>query len=217
MKILILGGTGRTGQYLIKEAIGRGHIVHALVRQPEKLKISSDQLLIYQGIPTQQEDLKKAMEDCEGIISALNISRKSDFPWSKIVSPPDLLSASINNVVELAPLFKIDRLIVISAAGVGDSAKFMPGWFSWIIHHSNIGITYKDHDRQEQILKDSNLRWTAVRPVGLTNSEKDKPVMIAEPGVQKPGFTISRKIVARFMIDILEKDQYIQKAPIISQ
>jgi putative NADH-flavin reductase len=217
MKLLILGGTGRTGQFLIKEALDRGHTVHALVRRPEKLKVSSDHLLFFQGTPTRLEDLKKAMEGCNAVLSALNISRKSDFPWSKIVSPTDLLSTSIGNVVKLAPLNNIDRVIVISAAGAGDSAKYSPGWFKWIISHSNIGITYKDHDRQEQLLKDSNLRWTAVRPVGLSQSEKDKPVRVTVPGVEKPGFTISRKNVARFMLDILEQDQYIHEAPIISE
>ncbi len=217
MKLLILGGTGRTGQFLIKEALDRGHTVHVLVRHPEKLKISPERLVIFKGMTTQREDLGKAMEGCEVVLSALNISRKSDFPWARMVSPPDLLSASIGMVVELAPIYNLDRVIVISAAGAGDSAKYLPGWFSWIINHSNIGITYQDHDRQEKILKDSNLRWTVVRPVGLTNSEKDKRVKVTVPGVEKPGFTISRKNVARFMIDILEQDRYIQKMPIISE
>ena len=153
MKILILGGTGRTGHYIVNEALNRGHSVNALVRYPEKLKVNSDRLVTSQGTPTNREDLKKAMKDCEVVLSALNISRKSDFPWSKLVSPPDLLSESMRNVVELARLFNIKRIIMITAGGVGDSNKYLPGWFRWIIHNSNIGITYKDHERQEQILK----------------------------------------------------------------
>ena len=182
MKILVLGSTGRTGQHLTSEALNRDHFVHALVRDPGKLQISSDRLVIYQGTPIQKEDLKKAMEGCEAVISALNISRKTDFPWAKIVSPPNLLSESIRQVVDLAPELGINRVIVISAAGVGDSEKYLPGWFRWMINSSNIGVTYKDHNLQEQLLKDSSLRWTAIRPVGLSNSQKDKAVRVPIQG-----------------------------------
>jgi uncharacterized protein YbjT (DUF2867 family) len=217
MKILILGGTGRTGRYFLNDALERGHTAHVLVRDPGKLTIHSDRLTVIQGVPIREEDLKEAMAGCEAVVSALNISRKSDFPWAKRISPPDLLSTSIHQVVNLAPVLGIDRVIVISAAGVGDSEKYMPRWFRWIINSSNIGITYRDHNLQEQLLRDSKLRWTAVRPVGLSNSEKDKPVRVTIPGVQKPGFTIGRKNVARFILDILEHDQYVHETPIISE
>jgi uncharacterized protein YbjT (DUF2867 family) len=217
MKILILGATGRTGKHLVREALDRGHSVQALARYPEKLKTTHERLSVIRGTPLSRDDLMEAMKDCEAVLSALNISRKSDFPWSKITTPTDFLSKSIQNVTVLAPLVNIERIIIMSAAGAGDSAQYLPGWFRWIIHHSNIGITYKDHDRQENILMDSNLRWTIVRPVGLTNSEKDKPVRVTVPGVEKPGFTISRKNVARFMIDILEKDQFIHEKPTLSE
>ena len=217
MKILILGGTGRTGRHLVGEALDRGHIVHVLVRYPGKLMCQDDRLIVFKGTPLSREDLEEAMKDCEAVLCALNISRKSDFPWSKLVTPPTFLSESMHHVVELAPRFDLQRVITITAAGVGDTAQYTPGWFRWIINHSNIGITYEDHNRQEQILMESRLRWSIVRPVGLTNSEKNKPVKVSVPGVEKPGFTISRKNVARFMIDILEKDQYIQEAPTISE
>ncbi len=217
LNILILGATGRTGQYLVREALDRGHTVHALVRNPEKLKISSDQLVIKRGTPEYREDLETALKDCDAVLSALNISRKSDFPWSNVLTPPNFLSEVMQNVVDLASQVNLKRVIVVTAAGVGDSAIYTPGWFRWIINHSNIGVTYKDHERQEQVLINSQLLWTIVRPTGLSNSEKDKPVRVAVPGVEKPGFRISRKNVARFMIDILEQDQYICKKPTISE
>jgi uncharacterized protein YbjT (DUF2867 family) len=161
--------------------------------------------------------LEEAITGCDAILSALNISRKSDFPWSKLVSPPNFLSESMANVVLLATRLDIQRVIVITAAGVGDSARYTPGWFRWIIRHSNIGITYEDHERQEQALTNSTLRWTIVRPVGLTNAEKEKPVRVTVPGLEKPGFTISRMNVARFMIDILEQDKYVHDKPTISE
>jgi len=217
MKILILGSTGRTGKWLVREAINRGHHVHALVRNPAKLSVKSEKLITFSGSPLNEEEMNQAMEGCEAILIALNISRKSDFPWAKVLSPENLLSETMKNIIEQAPEQGIKRVITITAAGVGDSAKYLPGWFSWIIRNSNIGVTYRDHERQEKLLMESKLDWTIVRPVGLSNSEKDKPVKVTIPGVEKPGFTISRKNVARFMIDSLEKGQYIQETPTISE
>ena len=62
MKILLLGATGRTGRWILEEAIGRGHIVHALVRDPAKLKITNGRLILFEGTPTDSVALEKAMQ-----------------------------------------------------------------------------------------------------------------------------------------------------------
>jgi len=41
MRILVLGGNGGSGRHLVNEALIRGHDVHALVRDPDKLGIIS--------------------------------------------------------------------------------------------------------------------------------------------------------------------------------
>ncbi len=217
MKILILGGTGRTGKWLITEALNRGHMVHALVRDKQRIPLKSGLLIPFEGNPANKDDLANAILGCDSILNALNISRQSEFPWSRLITPENFLSTVTGNVIDLCQKRDIDRYIVITAAGVGSSAHEIPGWFRWLIRHSNIGTIYKDHEKQEALLRMTSLHWTVVRPVGLTDKTVDKDIMISFEGRPKPGMTISRKNVARFMIDVLERKKYIHQTPTISE
>lgn len=217
MKILVLGATGRTGNVIVKQALERGLHVNALVRDTARLASRDDQLKIFEGTPYEKKDIEKAIKGVDAVISALNVNRKSDFPWARLVAPPDLMSRSIANSVELMKAQGIKRIIVISAAGAGDSKENTPGWFRWIINNSNIKYAYRDHDRQEELLKASGLDWTALRPTGLSGKESDKKLVITTKDGPRPGFMISRQAVAKFILDILEDPEYYSKAPVISQ
>jgi uncharacterized protein YbjT (DUF2867 family) len=215
MKILILGATGRTGSLLLKEAINEGYVINVLLRDKNKLQISSPLLTVFEGTPTDKETLLPAMQGCQAILSTLNISRISDFPWAPLRSPENLLSASMKNIIELANQSNIKRIIITTAWGVNETKKDIPAWFRWLIDHSNIGYPYRDHEMQENLLKQSTLSWTAVRPVSLTNSVKNKNVQVSINNSPKPGLTISRQNVARFMIKVLQEDLYVKQAPTV--
>jgi hypothetical protein len=195
--------------------LDRGYIVNVLVRDKNGLTIHPN-LSVFEGTPTDKKALGNAMENCEVVISALNISRNSDFPWSQLRTHPYFLSESIGNVIELGTGLGVKRVLVLSAWGVGDTRNDIPWWFKWLIDHSNIGIAYLDHERQEKLLVDSGLEYTAIRPVGLINSETEKEVLVSLTSAEKPGLTISRKSVARFIVSILENDWYVNQMPVVS-
>ena len=215
MHILILGATGRTGRFLLEQALQRGHHVHVLVRNRSKLKLDHVHLTLFEGSPGDVGALDNAMKGCEAVLSALNISRTSDFPWAKLRTAADFLSSVMKTIVELAPRHGISRIIFVSAWGVAETRKDIPGWFRWFIDHSNIRYPYDDHARQEDILKKTSLQWTAVRAVGLTNSNNTKEVMVSLNNIPKPKILISRRHVAAFMLDALEKDLYVGELPVV--
>ncbi len=74
--------TGRTGKWVLKEALDHGHMVHALVRNKTKIEPNAH-LVVFEGSPSDEELLAKARSDCNAIISVLNISRMFYFPWAK--------------------------------------------------------------------------------------------------------------------------------------
>mgnify|MGYP000939476663 CR=1 FL=1 len=120
MTILLLGATGRTGRHLLQQALDRGHTVHALVRDPAAIKLNHSNLRLFEGSPLDREKLSVAMEGTEAIVSALNVSRTSDWPWAPLRSPADLLSKCAGYLQELATARGIQRLVVMSAWGVAD-------------------------------------------------------------------------------------------------
>jgi putative NADH-flavin reductase len=217
MHILILGATGRTGRILLSEALKRGHRVTVLVSHKGSLKINPDLVEVHEGTPLNKFTLTEAMRGCDAILSTLNISRVSDFPWSRLRTSKDFLSASMKHIIEAANDNHIKRIIITTAWGVAETKKDIPFWFRWLIDNSNIRYPYRDHAQQELLLKASDTNWTIIRPVGLTDSEKEKEIKVTLNNKPKPSLTISRMNVALFMLDVLEKNLYCKQCPVISE
>jgi uncharacterized protein YbjT (DUF2867 family) len=216
-KLLILGSTGRTGKYLLEEALERDFEVNVLVRDTQKVKITSEKLTIFEGNPANKEDLTKALQGCTHVLSALNISRNSDFPWSGLRTPKDFLEKTIRNLINLSKTNPLKNVMVISAWGVAETKQDIPFWFRWMIDFSNIKYGYWGHEQQEKLLQNSDLNYTIIRPVGLANFEKPKPIIVKKNISPKPNFLISRKNVAGFMLDVLEKEEFFREVLVVSE
>jgi putative NADH-flavin reductase len=214
MKILILGITGRTGSLIASEAIKRGHKVVGIARDSGKVTVTGAEVIT--GTPYDFNTVRKAMVGCDAIISALNIFPKSDGLFGKIKSPMDTMSVSMKNTVKAMGEKDIKRIVVMTALGVGDSAKELPGFFAFIVKISNIKYAYADHNLQEKVLENSNLDWTIVRPVGLNDKNDNLSIRYNLKGEGKITSMISRNAVAHFMLDCIEMGQFIKQKPGIS-
>jgi len=217
MHILILGSTGRTGRILLSEALRRGHKVTVLISHKGALKIKPELVEVFEGTPLNKFTLSDAMKGCDAMLSALNISRISDFPWSKLRTSKDFLSESMKHIIDAAAENDLKRIIITTAWGVAETRKDIPAWFRWLINNSNIRYPYYDHEHQEQMLKSSDMDWTIVRPAGLTDSMKNREVKVTLNNQPKPSLMISRRNVALFMLDVLEKNLYNKQCPVISE
>ena len=65
-----------------------------------------------------------------------------------------------------------NRIITISAWGVGESIGKIPKLFKFLIRFSNLKYPYIDHAVHEKVIEDSNLDWTIIRPTALINERK---------------------------------------------
>ena len=216
MNVLILGATGRTGKLALEECLERGFKVSCLVRNKNKIHIKHKNLAVFTGNPTDYFALSQAAEGCNYLISALNISRTSDFPWAKLRTPETFLSDVMKNILILSKEVDLLKIVLCSAWGVGESNKDLPGWFKWLINNSNIKVAYQDHEKQENLLMGSDLNWTIIRPVGLINSTKKQHIVESFGNNPKPTLTISRKSVAKYMVDALVNQALVTKIPVIS-
>lgn len=66
------------------------------------------------------------------------------------------------------------------------------------------------------MLEDSGLEWTIVRPVALRDDNNDLAVMHNLNGNGRITSFISRNAVAHFMLDCIEKGEFIRQKPAIS-
>lgn len=215
-KILLLGATGRTGKLLLKLAMNRGFVIHCLSREVNRIK-KHDRIIVFEGRTDNPHDVKRAIKGCDFVISTLNISRKSDFPWANLRTPKTFLSDTMSILVELAKKENIKRICICSAWGVSETIDQIPFWFKWIILNSNISYAYLDHERQERILQSSGLDWTIVRPVGLYNSKRLRAIKETKDNYPKPSLLISRLSVADYMLSSLFNKELIKKKIVISR
>lgn len=215
-KIAIFGASGRTGAHILEEVVTRGYIPVCLVRKESKDKITERRAFSIIGTPLEYNDVFEVIDGCDAVLVALNISRKSDWPWARVITPTSLLDIAAKNIVMAMKNAGVRRVITISAWGVGDSYKEVNWLFRFLINKTKVGIAYAGHADQEKIFRQSGLDWTAVRPVGLTNETFNWPIRVSFNGEKKLGMTISRKNVAKFMLDILEDKKYFQTTPSIS-
>jgi putative NADH-flavin reductase len=203
MNILILGATGRTGRLVAQTAIAKHHKVTAIIR--DKSKATLPEVIYLEGSPCDPQLLRTALKGIDAVVVSLNINRTSDNPYAKVISPLTLISDTINVLIPAMERSGVKRLISVSASGVGDSWKDIPFVGRLFIRHSNIWKAYEDHERQEKIIRQSGLDWTIVRPVMLN----DKNVDSFKISKGKPtGSSVSRRGIAKLILDALELDQH---------
>jgi len=215
MKILLFGATGRTGKIILQKALKDGHEVTAIVRDPSKLDRSNAKII--QGTPYDRETVMKAMNGCDVVISTLNVSRVSDNPWAKLRSPKDTISHSIQNALEAMKENNSKRIIVMGVLGAGESWSKMPFIFKLVISSGNLKYAYKDHTRQEELLAASDSDWTVIRLPMLTEEEGEKDILVKRLNDDtKLNRKINRESVARFILNILEDENYYKSIVAIS-
>lgn len=214
MKILILGISGRTGRLVAEEAIRRGHKVIGISRDPDNVVLKDAEII--KGTPYDRETVRKAIDGCDAVISTLNLFPTSQGLFKKIRTPLDLMSVSIKNTISAMEESGIKRIILMTAIGVGNSASQLSRFFTLLKSISNLRFAYADHERQEQILEDTSLDWTIVRPVGL--DDKNDNLSVVSDVVEKVRIKsmISRNAVAHFILCTIENGQFIRQKTSIS-
>lgn len=217
MRILLLGATKGLGKEILKEAIGLGFEINCLVRNTKKFPVEQNNIRVFEGDATSSIDLENAVQDSKIIISTLNVMRKNLFPWSNITNDKNTISKSSKNIIDISKRKKIKHLISISAWGVNESLDHIPIWFKLLIKNSNLKYPYIDHGKSEKLLLNSNLNWTILRPSALVNFLNNHQVKESISLKNKPSLIISRKSLAKFIINIVDKKNYYNKIVTVSK
>ena len=198
MKVLILGATGGSGLRLIDEARERGNEVTALVRSPEKLAKVSGKIEVVRGNLLNVGDLQHTMAGKDAVLSAFG-------PGTLRASP--LWEQFGTNLVQAMNRAGVRRLLLVSVAllfpglGVG----------GYLISHTILGNTRIGAAKMETPVRNSDLDWTIVRPPRLTNAPRTGHYRVEENRLPHGGFTISRADQAVFLMDELERREYVRK------
>ena len=208
MKLLVLGATGGTGQEVVSQALEKGHLVTAFVRDPSRLKFSADRLRVLTGTVTGDgAPLATAVRGQDVVISALGrgMSLKSE----------DLMAQSMPAIVRAMESEGVRRLIFTSAYGVGVTWRDVPP-LGKIVIKVFLRNLYADKVVGEAELQRSVLDWTLVYPVQLTNGPRTGRYRFGER-LELHGLPrVSRADVADFILTQFEDRTFLRKGVIVS-
>lgn len=206
MKLLILGATGGTGQQLIAQSLEQHHEVTVLVRNPAKLTPGHEKLTVIKGDVLDAAVLMKALEGKDAVLSALG--------RGKTLKSYNLISNAVSILVPAMHTTGVKRVIFESAFGVGES--FMQANFiQKIIFSTFLKNIYADKTKAEVQLRNSELEWTLVYPVVLTNGPRTGKYKAGEKLPMKGMPKISRADVANFMLQQLTDNIFLKKTAVI--
>ena len=221
--LLVLGGSGRTGIHVLKHAAARGHKVRALVRNPDALDAPAGVELI-SGTPASIDDIRRAAEGVEAVISVLNNARVSDNPWAKPASPPNFMTDAARATLSVMGEQGITRILATSSQGVAEDWKRVNPVMRGLINISNIKAGFKDHNGVDAamrasgvdaLMRASDVEWTLARAVALTDKPAKGPIRAAAPGTEKPATFVNRHDLAAFLLDTVEQGTWIRQTPLV--
>jgi len=195
MKLFVVGATGRTGEEIVQQALARGHQVTSFVRSPETVTLRPERLSVLKGNVTDESQLSEAIRNHDAVVSVLGPR--------EVFKPSSLLHDSALATTRAMQHSGVRRLVVLSAA-----AHF-PG-----IPNRIVSFILRNHMRDslamEKVVQDSGLDWTIARPPRLTQDQY-ATYRSREGAAPKMGFSLSRKAVAAFMLDVIEQKKHSQK------
>jgi len=208
MKLLVLGATGGTGREIVRVAGAAGHTVVALVRSKVKAQDLTGAQLI-EGDARDEGTLSRALEGCSGVISSLGTPVS---PFRDVT----LLSDATRKLVTAMKRQSVRRLICITGVGAGDSRGHGGFLYDTLFLPLFLRKVYVDKNRQEDVVRASDLDWVLVRPTVLTDQPARGSVRAYTDLSGIHGGTIARADVAKFVVDQLTNDTWLRRAPLIT-
>ena len=78
MNLTVFGATGGIGREIVRQALGAGHRVTAVVRDPARLGVTGDALEVFRADLTDPKALRDAVAGRDAVLSGLGARKRSD-------------------------------------------------------------------------------------------------------------------------------------------
>ncbi|GLW06837.1 NADH-flavin reductase [Microtetraspora sp. NBRC 13810] len=177
MKLTIFAATGGIGRHLLEQSLAAGHDVTAVVRNPGKLPPTAARVVTADLADAEPATLRAAVEGADAVLSGLG---------ARVKTEAGVAWRGTQAIVSAMKVAAVRRIVVVSAAPIGTvpsparpkpprhdpGDNFVMRYLAGPIIKAALREHYADLARMEDVLRDSGLDWTVVRPPRLT----DKPV-----------------------------------------
>jgi putative NADH-flavin reductase len=204
--IAVIGGTGKSGKYLVRQLLSRGQAFKLLVRDAKKFTIHSPLIELVEGDARQHAAVDSLIRGCSAVISTLG-QPKGESP---------IFTAGTSNVLRAMQEYGVKRYILTTGLNVdtpfdkkGARTSAATEWMK-----ANYSATTADKQQEYALLAESDVEWTLVRLPLIELTEKTGEVAISLEDC--PGEKISSTDLANFLIAQLMETLYWRKSPFIA-
>lgn len=208
IKIAVIGGTGKSGSYLVKILTSQGFQLKLLVQNPAKFQHDYSQAEIIQGNVNDYAKVHELLEGCDAVISTLGLGIPA--------SEPSIFTTSTTHVLEAMAETGVSRYLVTTGLNVdspfdekGTKSQMATEWMK-----ANYPISTQNKQEEYEILSESTADWTLVRLPMIEQTDEVSEINISLEDC--PGDKISATNLANFLIEQLTDTTYIRKAPFIA-
>ena len=208
MKVLVIGGTRGTGREVVAAAHAAGHELTLLARNAERISLPVTGVRIVVGDAGDADDLERAVAGQDAVVWTVGVG-----PTRR---PVHLFSRSTQFLLAAMAKHRVRRLVCVTGIGAGDSRGHGGYLYDRIVQPLFMKTVYEDKDRQEAMLRGSDLDWTIVRPGALTNGPATG---LARALTDLSGVTagkVSRADVAAFIVENLDTGEFRRTAVLLT-
>ncbi|KAH9514799.1 hypothetical protein Btru_023659 [Bulinus truncatus] len=171
------------------------------------MNIMHEKLKVVQADILKAEEIAENLKGCDAVLSAVG-------GRAGIMTPCDVYSKCGEAVVKAMRDTGVKRFIAITAWGTKDDPD-LPFVWKWVLKPSFLRNIVKDMEVFEDFLQKecSDINYTVVKPPRLTNEPSTGEKIITKEGqcISNVAGAISRQDVARFMLDIINGQEYFKK------
>jgi putative NADH-flavin reductase len=179
-----------------------------LARSASSINLHDARLEKVPGDALNQHDVEGALAGVDAVIVTLGVG------LGELAKPVHLFSDATRVLIAAMKIKEVNRLICVTGFGAGDSHASI-GLLQRVPFQIVFGRAYDDKSRQEQLIKESGLHWTIVRPGVLTNGLRTgRYKVLREPSEWRNGI-ISRSNVADFLVKQIDDRTFISGTPVL--
>lgn len=203
--IAVIGGTGKSGKYLVQQLLDKNYSIKLLLRNPENFILQNPLIEIVKGDARDYDSIQNLIKDCNIVISTLG----------QPAGEESIFSDATKNIIKAMNFHGIKRYIVTTGLNVNtpfdnknEKVKMATDWM-----YQNYPKTTADKQKEYKLLTESNLDWTLVRlPLIVQTSE----TFATEVNLKDcKGENISATDLGQFLISQIKNDDFIKQSPFL--
>ncbi len=204
-KIAVIGGTGKSGKYLVQQLLENNYQLKLLLRNPENFTFRNPLIEVVKGDARDYDSIQNVIKDCGAVISTLG----------QPAGEESIFSDATKNIIKAMNFHGIKRYIVTTGLNVdtpfdhkNEKVKMATEWM-----YQHYPKTTADKQKEYELLAESNLNWTLVRLplINLTDESFRTETSLEDC----KGENISATDLGKFLVSQIDDKTFIKQSPFL--